>query len=206
MMEPERMIAHHAIARINWLRAAALRVNSGIVATAGLVIGVAAAVTSEAEVLVAGMAGLLAGALALAMAEYARTAGQAEVARAEDDADDLVAHHRSGLPEDLTGGPGGGLGDFNAAHAMQRAIISAGAYGIGGALPLAAASAFKLAAMPLGVALVSLAGSAVLAAAGARSAGLNPAHCVARAMTWGGAAMAAGFAFGRIFGVALLAG
>lgn len=205
-MEPERMIAHHAVARIAWLRSAALRVNCGIVATAGLVIGVAAAAGSEAEVLLAGMAGLLAGALALGMAEYARTAGQAEAVPGSDSEEDLVAHHRGGAAEDLVGAPGEGLEDFNSAHAMPRAIMSAGAYGIGGALPLAAASAFKLSAMPLGVGLVSLGGSALLAAAGARAAGLNPAHCIARALTWGGGAMAVAFACGRIFGAALLAG
>lgn len=199
------MIAHHAIARINWLRASALRVNCGIVATAGLLIGVAAAAASEADVVLAGMVGLLAGALALGMAEYARTAGQAEAAAGDDNAEDPVAHHRSGPQDDLIGAPGEGLGDFNSAHALPRAIMSAGAYGVGGALPLAAASAFKLSAMPLGVGLVSLAGSALLAAAGARAAGLHPTHCVARALTWGGGAMAAAFAVGRIFGVPLLA-
>lgn len=204
MMEPERMIAHHAVARIAWLRSAALRVNCGLVATAGLVIAVAAAVATEAEAILAGMAGLVAGALALAMAEYALTAGRAEAAALREDDDDLVVHHRGGPAEDLAGAPGG-LGDYNSAHPLQRAILSAGAYGVGGALPLAAASAFKLAAMPLGVALVSLAGSALLAVAGARSAGLSPRHCVLRALTWGGVIMAAAFALGRIFGVPLLA-
>lgn len=200
------MIAHHAVARIAWLRSAALRANIGIVATAGLVIGVAAAAAAEAEVVLAGMAGLLAGALALAMAEYARGAGQSAPATDAGSDDDPVVHHRRGLADDLLGAPGEGLGDFSSANALPRAIMAAGAYAAGGALPLAAASAFRLAAMPLGIAVVSLAGCAVLAAAGARAAGLHPAHCVARALTWASAALALAFAFGRILGVPLLAG
>ena len=208
MLEPERMIAHHAAARVAWLRAAALRANGGIVAIAALLIGVAAAANSEGEVLLAGLAGLVAGSLALAMGEYAAAAGtpvaDPSLCVGGDDDQHPVIHHRRGPADDLGAGPAGGLDDYHAGSALQVALTSGAGFAVGGALPLAAASAFRLPAMPLGIALVALTGAAVCAGLGARSAGLVPARCMARAASWTAAAFVAAFAIGRIFGAAMV--
>lgn len=209
MLEPERLMAHHAVARVSWLRSAALRANGGIVALAALLIGVATTAADEGAVLLAGLAGLVAGALAIAMGEYAVAASRAEAmgsgpAQAAPDADDPVAYHRTGHPHDLAPSPAGGLGDYHGASPLQVAITSAATFGLGASLPLSAASAFKLAAMPLGIGLVSLAGVALLAGIGARAVGLVPAHCIVRATGWAAVGLAGAYAIGRLIGPALV--
>lgn len=223
MMEPERIIAHHGVARISWLRAVALRMTYGVVSIAALIIGVAAAANSEGEVLVAGLAAVWAGAIALAMAEYISTCTQAENADARPEprtgvaaGDELVTYHRSGWAEDLAGTAGAGiagtgsgnssLADYRRARPIQVAVTSAGNYVLGAAVPLAAASLSGLEAMPLVVGLVSLGTIGVLAVAGVGSGVGRGAmsHSILRATTWGAAAMTATFAVGRIFGTAVV--
>ncbi len=209
MLEPERIIAHHAAARSAWLRAAALRAIGGAVALAALLIGMAAAASTEGEVLLAGLAGLVAGALAVAMCEYAaiaaRSAGQATPPAAnEAGEEELVVHRRRGPADDLVASPQGGLADYHGTAPLQGAATSAAVFALGGALPLAAASAFHLGAMPLGIGMVSLAGVAMLSAVSGRAGEGSSAGYVARATAWAAAGLAGAFMVGRIVGTALL--
>ena len=73
----------HLIERIGWLRAAVLGANDGIISTASLVVGVAAAATSSKEVLIAGVAGLVAGAMSMAAGEYVSVSSQADTEQAD---------------------------------------------------------------------------------------------------------------------------
>lgn len=217
-MEPEQIIAHHAVARASWVRAAALRMIYGVVSVGALLVGVAAAAHGEGQVLLAGLAGVWAGAIALAMAEYMSTCAQDEghgpaVARATAVAqDDPVAYHRTGGAHDLAGSAapgraqgasGAALADYRQATPLQVAVTSAGIYVVGGAVPLAAASAFALDALPLGIGLVGLGTVAVLAALRAGT-GRAAAHGALRAATWAAVAMTVTFAVGRMFGAALI--
>src|SRR6476620_2232157 len=74
---------NHLVARIGWLRAAVLGANDGIVSTASLIVGVAAATTSQHEVLIAGVAGLVAGAMSMAAGEYVSVSSQADTETAD---------------------------------------------------------------------------------------------------------------------------
>ena len=82
-VERKRPRELHRIARIGWLRAAVLGANDGIVSTASLVIGVAAAGSPRSQVLIAGVAGLIAGALSMAAGEYVSVSSQADTGRAD---------------------------------------------------------------------------------------------------------------------------
>lgn len=206
MLEPERLIAHHARARIAWLRAAGLRAQGGIVGLGALLVVVAAAATTEGEVLLAGLAGLVAGALGVAMTEYAALAARRDLAMADIEPDEtaLVVHRRVGPRDDLAATAAGGLSDYHGAAPLQVAATSAAGFALGGVLPLAAASAFHLSAMPLGVAVVALAGMATVSLVVARASGLVATTYVLRACTWAGAGLAGTFAVGRIIGTALI--
>jgi len=234
MMEPEKMIERHAVARIGWLRAAVLGANDGIVSTASLIVGVAAAARGETEVLVAGMAGLVAGAMSMAAGEYVSVSSQADTEAAdiarevgelaqfpEAELAELSAIYRQrGLSEALAQQVAVeltrhdalathardelGLADLHRARPIQAAFTSAGTFAVGAALPLAAASMLPLDAMPHGVAASSLIYLALLGGIGARAGGAPMGRAVARVVFWGSAAMAATYAIGRIFGTAVL--
>ncbi|WP_298198983.1 VIT1/CCC1 transporter family protein [Novosphingobium sp.] len=206
MLEPERLIAHHARARLAWLRSAGLRAQGGMVALAALLVGVAAAASTEGEVLLAGLAGLIAGALATATAEYAALAARLGLPPQDVETDEaqLVVHRRGGPRDDLVPTATGGLGDYHGAAPLQVAATSAAGFAMGGILPLAAASAFHLGAMPLGIATVALCGVAAVSLLVARASGLVPAPYALRACTWTGAGLAGAFAVGRIVGTTLV--
>ncbi len=162
------MIERHAVARIGWLRAAVLGANDGIVSTASLIVGVAAAARGESDVLIAGLAGLVAGAMSMAAGEYVSVSSQsdteaADIAREmgelaqfpEAELAELSAIYRQrGLPEGLAHQVAValtqhdalathardelGLADLHRARPIQAAFTSAGTFALGAALPLAA--------------------------------------------------------------------
>ena len=164
-LHPER----HQVQRIGWLRAAVLGANDGIVSTASLIVGVAAAASSKGEVLLAGMAGLVAGAMSMAAGEYVSVSSQADTEtadlareRAELEADPEFEHRelaaiyqKRGLDEDTADKVATQLMAHDAlgAHArdelsithittarpIQAAMTSAATFTTGAALPLAAA-------------------------------------------------------------------
>lgn len=219
----------HFIARIGWLRAAVLGANDGIVSTASLIVGVAAA-SGRAEVLVAGAAGLAAGALSMAAGEYVSVSSQADTEQADivreaaeiaaDPAEELRA--LAGIYEDRGLEPALALQVAEALHArdplaahvrdelgisahseaqpLVAAMASAGTFAVGAALPLAAAALVPEPQITLWVTALSLAFLALLGAVGARAGGAPVARAVARVTFWGAVAMAVTAGVGALFG------
>ena len=220
----------HAVNRIGWLRAAVLGANDGIVSTASLIIGVAAAASGKPQVLVAGIAGLVAGALSMAAGEYVSVSSQADteaadlnrertehVAQPEFELEELADIYRQrGLDDALARQVAAALSahDALAAHArdelglvpihrarpLQAALASAVTFAIGAALPLIAAVALPLAAIPLGAALASLVFLMVLGGVGAKAGGAPIKRGVFRVTFWGAIAMAATYLIGSLLG------
>ena len=226
MRHPER----HRTDRIGWLRAAVLGANDGIVSTASLVIGVAAAHATRSEILVAGVAGLTAGALSMAAGEYVSVSSQADTERAD------LARERRELAQDseaevqeLAGiyvkrGVEPALArtvalqlmarDALAAHAqdelgisatlaarpLQAALASAAAFAAGAALPLVTASLAPERSVLIFVAATSLVCLTGLGALAARTGGAPVLGGAARVAFWGMLAMAVTAGVGWLFG------
>jgi VIT1/CCC1 family predicted Fe2+/Mn2+ transporter len=223
----------HVSERIGWLRAAVLGANDGIVSTASLITGVAAASSSHGEILLAGVAGLVAGAMSMAAGEYVSVSSQSDSERAD------LARERRELIEDpefelqeltniyVARGVEPALArevavqmsakDALAAHArdelgispwlrarpIQAAAASAASFATGGALPLAVATAAPVASLPWAAPLTSLLGLALLGLWSARIAGAKPLRPVARVVFWGAVAMAITAGVGSLVGAAI---
>lgn len=220
----------HVIDRIGWLRAAVLGANDGIVSTSSLILGVASAHASHANVLVAGVAGMVAGAMAMAAGEYVSVHSQADVENAElererkelavdvvAERDELAAIYlRRGLdPElakqvaqqlmahDALGAHARdelGLSEAATARPIQAALASAASFAAGAALPLAVT---VLATETLLMALVGVTSLLFLALLGALAAYVGGARVVVGAVRvtfWGALAMAATAGVGALFG------
>jgi VIT1/CCC1 family predicted Fe2+/Mn2+ transporter len=227
-----RHLERHAVQRIGWLRAAVLGANDGIVSTASLVVGVAAASQGRSEVLLAGAAGLVAGAFSMAAGEYVSVSSQsdtekADLARETAELRDQPAFEREELAaiyvargvepalarqvadqmmaKDALGAHARdelGISDISTARPIQAAVASALTFSAGAALPLVAA---LLAPQGLIVPVVSAAAIlflAVLGAIGARAGGARIWKPVARVTFWGALALAATAGVGALFGVA----
>ena len=219
----------HYVARIGWLRAAVLGANDGIVSTASLIVGVAAA-SGRAEVLVAGMAGLAAGALSMAAGEYVSVSSQSDTEKADtareqaeldaDPAEELRAlasiYEDRGLEPALAFQVATALhaNDPLAAHLRDelgfsehseaKPLVAAGAsaltFAVGAALPLATAALVPEAQITLWVTTLSLLFLALLGAIGAKAGGAPVLRAVARVTFWGAVAMAVTAAVGALFG------
>ncbi|CAM8631160.1 COG1814 Uncharacterized membrane protein [Paracoccaceae bacterium] len=219
----------HYVARIGWLRAAVLGANDGIVSTASLIVGVAAA-SGRAEVLVAGMAGLAAGALSMAAGEYVSVSSQsdtekADTAREQAELDAGPAEELRALTsiyEDRGLEPALALQVATALHAHDplaahlrdelgfsehseaKPLVAAGAsaltFAVGAALPLATAALVPDAQITLWVTTLSLLFLALLGAIGAKAGGAPVLRAVARVTFWGAVAMAVTAAVGALFG------
>ena len=225
-----RFDEHHNVHRVGWLRAAVLGANDGIVSTGSLIVGVAAAAASHGEVLVAGIAGLVAGAMSMAAGEYVSVSSQSDTERADlakeeaalrDDPEGELAeltaiYQARGLEPELAGAVARQLTAHNAleAHArdeigishtvtarpVQAAVASAATFSVGAAVPLVVAVLTPLSQAIPAVTLASLASLAVLGALSARAGGAPVGRAVARVMLWGAFAMAATAAIGALFG------
>lgn len=223
----------HFIERIGWLRAAVLGANDGIVSTASLVLGVAAADATRASVLLAGIAGLVAGAMSMAAGEYVSVSSQADSERADRErerqelASNPVHEHKElaqiyverGLTAELADQVAGqlmardalgahlrdelGLSNATTARPLQAAWTSALSFAIGAAIPLLLIALSSAAQLVLSVTTGSLLALAVLGALGARAGGANPLKASARVTFWGALAMLATSLVGRLFGVAV---
>ena len=233
MSRLERHPERHLVARIGWLRAAVLGANDGLVSTASLIVGVAAAQTSKTGILVAGVAGLVAGAMSMAAGEYVSVSSQADTEaadlsreRAELDADpeaetrELAAIYRSRgvdaqvslevarqlMVHDALGAHARdelGLSEHTAARPIQAALTSAATFSVGAVLPLAVV---VVAPGSLLVALVSgsaLVGLALLGGIGARVGGAGIAKAVLRVTFWGAFAMGLTAGIGHLFGTVI---
>ena len=227
------MIERHAVQRTGWLRAAVLGANDGIVSTASLIIGVAAAAGTEGQVLLAGLASLVAGAMSMAAGEYVSVSSQADseaadlarereelVRHPEAELDELEAIYRArGLSPQLAQEVAHaltthdaltthardelGLADLHRAQPIQAAFSSAACFAVGAAMPLATASAMPLELMSRGVAATSLVFLMLLGAIGAKAGRASIGRAVVRVTFWGVAAMAATYAIGLLFGTAM---
>jgi VIT1/CCC1 family predicted Fe2+/Mn2+ transporter len=226
------MKERHGTSRTGWLRAAVLGANDGIVSTASLVIGVAAAGASRGAVLTAGIAGLVAGAMSMAAGEYVSVSSQADAEHSDlarerrELEEDPESEHRElaaiyvgrGLDPALASKVARQLAakDALAAHArdelgisealrarpIQAALASAGAFAAGASLPLVAAVLAPPALSMPVIAALSLASLAVLGAVAARIGRSGVAKGALRVTFWGAIAMALTAAIGRAFGVA----
>ncbi len=222
----------HRTDRIGWLRAAVLGANDGIVSTASLVLGVAAANAARGDVLIAGVAGLVAGAMSMAAGEYVSVRSQADTEAADlareraELAADAEAEHRElagiyvkrGLEpslaekvavqlmaHDALGAHSRdelGISEALTARPIQAALASAGSFTAGAVLPLLVVLIAPRGALTFGVAASSLVFLAALGAVAARTGGASPATGAWRVTFWGALAMAITAAVGALFGVA----
>jgi VIT1/CCC1 family predicted Fe2+/Mn2+ transporter len=220
----------HRTERIGWLRAAVLGANDGIVSTASLVLGVAAASAARGDVLIAGVAGLVAGAMSMAAGEYVSVRSQsdteaADLARERSElAADTDAEHRElagiyikrGLDPALADKVAAelmahdalgahardelGISETLSARPIQAALASAASFTAGAALPLLVVLMLPRGALTLGVAGSSLVFLAALGAVAARMGGASAAKGAWRVAFWGALAMAITAAVGSLFG------
>jgi VIT1/CCC1 family predicted Fe2+/Mn2+ transporter len=223
----------HRTERIGWLRAAVLGANDGIVSTASLVVGVAAADANRQGILIAGVAGLVAGALSMAAGEYVSVSSQADTERADlarertelatdraSEEDELAAiYERRGLEpavartvalqlmaHDALGAHARdelGLSDTLTANPLQAALASAATFAAGAVLPILAAMLAPRDGLALIVSGASLACLAALGALAARAGGASAAVGSGRVAFWGALAMGTTAAVGALFGTAI---
>ncbi len=225
-----RKTEQHRIARIGWLRAAVLGANDGILSTASLVLGVAAAHTSHTNILVAGVAGLVAGSMSMAAGEYVSVHSQADTEGAE------LKQERAELQADAKGEHkelaaiyvGRGLTpplatevskqlmahDAMGAHArdelgitetlrarpLQAAIASAGSFAVGAAMPLLVTAMASETSLVFLVFATSLIFLALLGGLAARAGGAGVAVGAVRVTFWGALAMAVTAGIGALVG------
>jgi len=227
-------MSHHEVHRshrVGWLRAAVLGANDGVVSTASLIIGVAAGGATQDNVLLAGVAGLIAGAMSMAAGEYVSVSSQSDTERAdlamekislEDDfefeKDELakiyegrgldaglakqVAHQL--MAHDALGAHARdeiGIIESVSARPVQAALSSAGTFTVGAALPLLVAWAIAGSSQIPAVAMSSLVFLALLGALAARTGGASVTVGAIRVTFWGTLAMALTAGVGRLFGV-----
>ncbi len=223
----------HLIGRIGWLRAAVLGANDGILSTASLIVGVAAAASARSDVLVAGVAGMVAGAMSMAAGEYVSVSSQAdtEAAELERERRELRDFPRAELNElsrlyerrglepalamqvaeqlthhDALGAHMReelGLSEIMVARPVQAALTSAVTFAAGAALPLLTAAAAPMPGIVPAVAAATILALAALGAIGARAGGAAMLPAAVRVMVWGALAMTATAAVGYLFDVAV---
>lgn len=227
-------MSHHEIHRshrIGWLRAAVLGANDGIVSTASLIIGVAAANTAHADIILAGVAGLVAGAMSMAAGEYVSVSSQsdtenADLALEQSSIDSDYVYEQQELAEiyqergldknlayqvaqqlmahDALGSHAReelGIIDNVRARPIQAAFSSAGTFTIGAALPLLVAWYLPESQLIAAVALLSLIFLALLGGLAARAGGAAIMIGAVRVTFWGALAMGLTAVVGRLFGV-----
>jgi VIT1/CCC1 family predicted Fe2+/Mn2+ transporter len=222
----------HRVDRIGWLRAAVLGANDGLVSTASLVVGVAAAAAGHGAILVAGVAGLAAGAMSMAAGEYVSVSSQSDTEKADlaREASELAGDQDAELRElagiyvkrgvtpelatevarqmmshDALGAHARdelGISEITTARPIQAALTSAATFSVGAALPLVVAAVAPLDGLALWVAASALIGLALLGALGAQAGGAPIGRSVVRVVFWGALAMAITAGVGRLFGVA----
>ncbi len=222
----------HRTARVGWLRASVLGANDGILSTASLVLGVAAAHATHGNVVVAGVAGLVAGSMSMAAGEYVSVHSQADteqadlrLERAELRTDDEGEHQEltaiyvsRGLDpklakkvaeqlmaHDALGAHARdelGISEAFSARPLQAALASAGSFAVGAALPLAVTAMVPEAGLIPLVAATSLLFLALLGALAARAGGARLMPGTLRVTFWGALAMALTAGIGALFGAA----
>ncbi|GAB0114294.1 VIT1/CCC1 transporter family protein [Acidisoma sp. C75] len=227
---PRSHAESHLITRIGWLRAAVLGANDGIISTASLMVGVAAAATGRGEVLTAGLAGLVAGAMSMAAGEYVSVSSQSDTETAD------IARERRELAADPAGEARElaaiyaargvepalaaevaqqlmahdalgahtrdelGLSEISTARPIQAALTSAATFAAGGVLPVLAAVLSPRGAIGPVIVIVALVVLAALGVAGARTGGAAILKPAIRVVFWGALAMAITAGVGALIG------
>jgi VIT1/CCC1 family predicted Fe2+/Mn2+ transporter len=224
---------HHLVDRIGWLRAAVLGANDGILSTASLIVGVAAAASAKGAVLIAGVAGLVAGAMSMATGEYVSVSSQsdterADLARERRELSDNVEFEKQELTEiyvkrglerplarqvaqqlmtkdALTAHARDELGisEITTARPVQAALTSAATFSVGAAMPLLMVVISPAWALVPIVSGASLGFLALLGAIGARAGGANILRATVRVTFWGALAMALTAGIGKVFGTVM---
>lgn len=220
----------HRSERIGWLRAAVLGANDGIVSTASLVLGVAASGATRNAVIVAGIAGLVAGAMSMAAGEYVSVSSQADteeadLARERHELATEDKHERAelahiyvgrGLEPDLARKVADqlmahdalgahardelGISDLQRARPVQAAFASAGTFSIGAMMPLLSVLPTPISLLTPVVTVTSLAFLAILGWVAARAGGARASVGALRVTFWGAIAMAITYGVGALFG------
>jgi len=221
---------YHLVARIGWLRAAVLGANDGIVSTASLIVGVAAAAATPNDVLIAGIAGLVAGAMSMAAGEYVSVSSQSDTEQAdlarerkelkespEFEVDELTdIYVKRGVDQALARQVAEqlmakdalmahardelGISEITAARPVQAALTSAATFAVGAAMPLLMVVVSPASALIPIVSAASLGFLALLGAIGAKAGGANVLRATARVTFWGALAMALTAGIGAVFG------
>lgn len=223
-------IERHLVSRIGWLRAAVLGANDGLVSTASLVMGVAAAGATRSSIVVAGVAGLVAGAMSMAAGEYVSVSSQSDTEKADlaRETAELVADRDAEVTElagiyaargvdpdlsrqvalqlmakDALGAHARdelGISEITQARPVQAAFASALSFALGALPPLVLVLLAPQSGMIVWIGVTALAGLAGLGALGALAGGARVGRSVVRVVFWGIIAMAATAAIGRLFG------
>lgn len=220
----------HQVNRLGWLRAAVLGANDGLLSTASLVVGVAASGANGSAVLMAGVAGLVAGAMSMAAGEFVSVSSQADAERAdldreslelvtdpEAERDELAAiYQKRGIEAGLAGTVADqlmardalgahaldelGLNETTAARPLQAAVTSATAFALGAAGPLIVATFAPIAVIGPATAAASLVLLGVLGGVGAALGEAPRLRAIGRVVIWGVLALAITAGVGRFFG------
>lgn len=223
----------HLVERIGWLRAAVLGANDGIISTASLILGVAAAAASKEDILLAGVAGLVAGAMSMAAGEYVSVSSQSDTEKAdlarekrellddpEFEKEELAKiYMERGVEADLArkialqlmvkdalGAHARdelGISEITTARPVQAALTSAATFSVGAAAPLTLVLLSPSDLLIPAVTIGSLALLALLGFLGAKTGGAQPSSAVLRVTFWGAVAMAITAGIGALVGTAL---
>jgi VIT1/CCC1 family predicted Fe2+/Mn2+ transporter len=221
---------NHFVDRAGWLRAAVLGANDGILSTASLIVGVAAANADSGAVLLAGVAGLVAGAMSMAAGEYVSVSSQSDTEKADlsreraelaaDPAGErtelALIYVKRGLDPDLADKVAGqlmakdalgthardelGITGITSARPVQAALASAGSFAAGAALPLVTVLVAPAHILTWAVSLGALVFLALLGMLGAKVGGANMVKAATRVTFWGALAMALTYAIGAVSG------
>lgn len=222
---------NHFSERIGWLRAAVLGANDGIVSTSSLVVGIAAAQSGRAEILLAAVAGLVAGAMSMAAGEYVSVSSQADTETADlekerfelanfpaEEYEELAnIYIKRGLDDDLAYKVANqlmannalethardelGLIETNKARPIQAALSSAGSFTVGAALPVLLVAFVSMDNLITIISISSLVFLALLGGIAAKAGGASVIKGATRVSFWGASALAATAGIGYLFGV-----
>ncbi len=223
----------HNVHRVGWIRAAVLGANDGIVSTASLIVGVAAAAQPASSIAVAGIAGLVAGAMSMAAGEYVSVSSQADTEAADRAREERELatqpelerreltgiYIKRGLDRDLARQVADqltehdalgahlrdelGISSQMAARPVQAALTSATSFAAGAALPLITVMVAPFEWLIPAVVGVALVSLALLGALGAIAGGAAVPRAIGRVVFWGALAMAATWAIGSLFGTTI---
>ena len=221
---------NHLVERIGWLRAAVLGANDGIISTASLILGVASAAAAQSDVLLTGVAGMVAGAMSMAAGEYVSVSSQSDTEHAdlarekrelasdpESEREELAQVYvvrgvEAGLArevakqlmsKDALGAHARdelGISDISTARPVQAALASAASFTVGAAAPLVLVLVSPASILIPGVSAGSLVFLALLGAIGAKAGGAGTLMPTIRVTFWGAFAMGLTAAIGAVFG------